>query len=95
MGDMDHDLQTELDKKLVNYETFKNSVIENIYEKQKECPIHGLTKHSSNYMSSASICIKCLKERRFGKNVQREQKTGPLKIGRRLMVVEAEWGMIG
>lgn len=56
--------------KKIDYESCQHpidQIVSGIFLEEKECPKHGKTKHSSCSFTDVSICIECLKERRFFK----------------------------
>lgn len=55
-----------------NFDRFSNVVKKSIVARDEICPEHGNSKHSHCTITGISICIECLKERRFG--IQKEKK---------------------
>ena len=48
------------------FDEFREEIKKSISIKEENCSKHGLSKHSNCMITDQSMCIECLKERRFG-----------------------------
>ena len=48
-----------------NFDNFRENIKSHIYNRIEKCSKHGDTEHSYCAFTDISICIECLKERRF------------------------------
>jgi len=52
-------------KDISGFDNFAALVKKSMSIVQRNCPVHGITKHSYCSLSGVAICLECIKARRF------------------------------